>query len=202
MKLTVGVRILLGYGLALLILTMVGVVSYRSTTALIDNAEWVAHSHRVLESLENVVVQVTNAETGQRGYVLTGRDQYLEPFRIATRTIDTKLAELRSMTSDNANQQHHIDVLVPLVAAKLAELQQTVDLRREKNLDAALEVVLTDKGKNFMDDIRRVVGEMQNEENKLLKQRAEESKASTRPRRRPFCSAAWGPSCSWGFPAC
>ncbi|HEX3655539.1 MAG TPA: CHASE3 domain-containing protein [Pirellulales bacterium] len=178
MKFTVGVRILLGFGLALLILAIVGGVSYRSTISLIDNAEWVAHSHRVLESLENVIAQVTNAETGQRGFLLTGMERYLEPYHVATEGLDAKMADLRRMTSDNPDQQHRLDLLAPLIAGKFAELQQTISLRKEKSPEAALEVVLTDRGKQLMDGIRKIVAEMQNEENKLLKLRADESKSS------------------------
>jgi methyl-accepting chemotaxis protein len=180
MKLTVGARILFGFSLALLILAVVGAVSYRSTTALVDNAEWVEHSHRVLESLENVLAQLTNAETGQRGFLLTGQDRYLEPYHLGTEGLDPKLAELRRMTADNPDQQRRLELLMPLAANKIAELQQTIDLRREKGLDAALEIVRTDKGKKAMDGIRGLVAEMQTEENKLLKQRADDSKSSAR----------------------
>ncbi|HEV3342186.1 MAG TPA: CHASE3 domain-containing protein [Pirellulales bacterium] len=180
MKFTVGTRILAGFSLALLILLTVGAISYRSTKVLTDNADWVTHSHRVLESLENAIAQMTNAETGQRGYLLTGQERYLEPYHLAIKGLDPKLAELRRMTADNPEQQRRLDLLAPLAAAKLAELQQTIDLRREKGAEAALEVVLTDRGKKIMDDIRKVVGELQDEENALLKQRADDSRSSAR----------------------
>jgi methyl-accepting chemotaxis protein len=178
MKLTVGVKILFGFGLALLILVIVGAMSYHSTRLLITNDEWVAHSHRVVEALESVIAQMTNAETGQRGYLLTGLERYLEPYHTATGAIDGKTTELGSLTADNPAQQHRLDLLRPLVAAKFAELQETISLRREKGFDAALEVVLSDKGKQTMDNIRKLIAEMQDDENKLLKQRADESKSS------------------------
>jgi methyl-accepting chemotaxis protein len=179
MKMTIGVKILLGFGLALFILTVIGIVSYTSTTKLISNSEWVAHTHKVLETLENVVAQCTNAETGQRGYLLTnGQERYLEPYNTATITIEGKVEELRKLTADNPQQQRRLDRLQPLVAAKLAELQETIDLHKKSGAQAALDVVMTDRGKKVMDDIRMVIHEMQTEENDLLKQRAEESKAS------------------------
>jgi methyl-accepting chemotaxis protein len=178
MKLTVGVKILFGFGLALLILAIVGAMSYHSTGLLITNDEWVAHSHRVVETLESVIAQITNAETGQRGYLLTGQERYLEPYHTSTGAIDAKIAELGSLTLDNTSQQHRLDLLKPLVTAKFAELQETISLRKDKTLEAALDVVLTDKGKQTMDSIRKLVAEMQDEENKLLKQRTEESKNS------------------------
>lgn len=179
MKVTVGARIMFGFGLALFILAVVSIVSYRCTTSLIKNAEWVAHSHRVVESLESVIAQMTNAETGQRGFLLTGMDRYLEPYTNALANVEPKLNELRTLTSDNHDQQARLERLIPLVAVKFGELKETIDLRKSKGPEAALEVVLSDRGKMVMDDIRRVIGEMQNEENRLLVLRTEESKNSS-----------------------
>ncbi|HEX3727646.1 MAG TPA: CHASE3 domain-containing protein, partial [Pirellulales bacterium] len=178
MKLSIGVKILLGFGLALLILIAIGAMSYRTTATLIDNADWVVHSHRVLETLESLMAQITNAETGQRGFLLTGREQYLEPFHQATKALDLKFTELRQMTADNPDHQHFLEALSPLMASKLAELQETIDLRSNNNADGALSIVLSDRGKKAMDEIHKLIGQMENEENKLLKRRADESKAS------------------------
>jgi methyl-accepting chemotaxis protein len=178
MRFTVGVKILLGFGLALLILAIIGAVSYRNTVTLIDNTEWRSHTHIVLTSLESLVGEVTNAETGQRGYLVTGREEYLEPYTRATKVLDTVIEELRSLTADNPQQQRRLDQITPLVASKLAELRQTIDLRRDKGPDAALAVVMSDKGRSLMDDIRKIVDEMENNENALLKQRNEESDLS------------------------
>jgi methyl-accepting chemotaxis protein len=178
MKLSIGAKILVGFGLALVMLLVIAATSYRSTTKLIDNAEWVVHTHRVLESLENVLAQITNAETGQRGYLLTGRESYLEPYHAAAKALDTRLDELRHMTADNLEHQRSLDLLAPLVATKLNELQDTIALRKENKPEAALEIVLSDRGKTLMNDIRRHIGQMESEENRLLKLRGEESKAS------------------------
>jgi methyl-accepting chemotaxis protein len=180
MKFTIGLKILLGFGLVLLILAIVGATSYRSTLKLIDNSEWVTHTHKVVESLEGLVAQVTNAETGQRGFLLTGRDNYLEPYQLASQAIQNEVAEVRGLTVDNARQQARVDQLAQLVTQKFAELQQTIDMRKTKGPDAALEIVNSDKGKTVMDDIRKVVAEMKEEETRLLQQRNEESTLSAK----------------------
>ena len=147
-------------------------------------------SHRVVEALESIIAQITNAETGQRGYLLTGgQERYLEPYHLATAAINGKLADLTSLTADNDAQQQRIDLLRPLVAAKFAELQETINLQKEGNAAAALEVVLTDRGKQAMDNIRKLVAEMQEEENKLLKRRTDESKSSAQATR---STIVWG----------
>jgi methyl-accepting chemotaxis protein len=178
MKLTIGLKILLGFGLVLLILTVVGGISYRNTVKFIDDSEWVAHTHRVVESLGTLVCLMTDAETGQRGYLLTGRDTYLEPYQRAISNIQKELGELRGLTADNPLQQSHLDQMNQLVNQKLSELQQTIDLRKTKGIDAALELVNGDKGKLVMDDIRKLITDMKAEESKLLRQRNAESASS------------------------
>ena len=72
MKWNVGMKIAAGFALALAILVAIGAVSYRSTAKLTETAEWVAHTYRVLDELAEVLAGMTNAETGTRGYVITG----------------------------------------------------------------------------------------------------------------------------------
>src|SRR5713101_9252781 len=168
MKWSIGAKIGGGFGLALAILVVIGAVSYRSTTGFIESSEWVEHTHRVLEKLTDLVARMTDAETGQRGYVITGEEHYLEPYRSAIEAVDQRLKDLRKLTADNPNQQRRLDALEPLIASKFTELKDTIDLRKSKGFEAALRIVLTDKGKRVMDDIRKVASEIANEENELL----------------------------------
>ena len=179
MKWSVGTKIGAGYALALLILVVLGVVSYQNTTGLIENAQMKVHTYQVLENLEKVLSNLKDTETGQRGYIITGEDPYLEPYRSGMSAVNKTIQRLRELTSDNPNQQRRIDALEPLVAAKLAELKETIDLRKNKGFDAALKVVRTDKGKNVMDDIRKIIKEMEAEERMLLVQRDNEVQASS-----------------------
>jgi methyl-accepting chemotaxis protein len=186
MRWNVGTKIGTGYGLALAILIAIGAVSYHNSVLLTDTAGWVAHTHQVLERLEDVLSTLKDAEAGQRGYLITGEERYLEPYKAARASIDQKLKgsnpdALRTLTKDNPNQQRRLDALEPLVDSKFAELMETIELRKdkEKGFDAALKVVLTDKGKNVMDEIRRKLGEMRDEELTLLETRSSEAKSSS-----------------------
>jgi methyl-accepting chemotaxis protein len=176
MRWSIGKKIGSGFALALLVLLVVGAVSYDSTTKLIGSAEWVRHTHEVLNGLDEVLSALKDAETGQRGYIITGGARYLEPYQGARDTVDQKLKHLRELTSDNPAQQQRLTALDPLVANKFAELQETIDLRKQKGFGPAEQVVVTDKGKNMMDSIRRVVGEMTEEETTLLARRSIEEK--------------------------
>jgi methyl-accepting chemotaxis protein len=173
---SIGAKIGSGFGLTLVILIAIGAVSYTSTAKFMDSATWVAHTYEVLDDLAGFLAAMQDAETGQRGYVITGEDRYLEPYRNAAGVADQNLKNLRRLTADNAAQQRRLDALEPLVASRFAELREIIALRRDKGFEAAAKVVLTDRGKETMDQIRQLSGEMQEEENGLLKQRSEEEK--------------------------
>ncbi len=180
MRLSIGAKIASGFGLALSILITIGVFSYHSTTRLIDSSDWVTHTHSVLNQLGGLLSSLKDAEAGQRGFVLTGEQRYLEPYQGAGQAAEQTLQELRRLTVDNPNQQRRLDVVEPLVASKFAELKETITLRETKGFDAALRVVLSDKGKATMDSIRKVISEMESEENQLLQQRSKDEKARAR----------------------
>ena len=175
---TFGRRLAVGFGFAGLVLLVVAVVSYRSVTNLIDNENWVDHSHQVRTQMTLLVSEMKDAETGQRGYLLTGTDSYLQPYQDATTAVKTTLDMLQRLVADNPNQQRRLAAISPLIDAKFAELARTIELRRTEGLDAALKVVLTNEGKITMDRIRALADEADREEIDLLAKRAEEAQAT------------------------
>ncbi|MGC2521006.1 MAG: CHASE3 domain-containing protein [Burkholderiales bacterium] len=180
MKWTVGTKIGAGYALALVILVIFGAVSYRNTAELIDAIQMRAHASEVLRGLDGVLSALQDAETGQRGYVITGEERYLEPYQTGAAVLNETIRNLRSLTAGNPNQQQRLDAVESLAGGKIGELKDTIDLRRSKGFDAALQVIRTDKGKKVMDDIRKALAGMENEE-KLLRERIDaEVQASSR----------------------
>ena len=173
MKWTVGTKIAGGYALALLVLLVLGLLSYRNTRGLIEGADMKAHTFEVLGRLGGLISALQNAETGQRGYLLVGEESYLQPYNEGIASASQILQDLRTLTSDDPLQQNRLAVLEPLVADKMAELKETVDLRSSKGLDAAMQIVRTNRGKAEMDDIRKIVSDMRAEEDRLLKSRNE-----------------------------
>src|SRR6266850_957782 len=179
MKWKMGNRLVLGgFVIATAILVFVGWLSYRNTARFAEASEWRKHTYEVLRNLDETVARLVDAETGQRGYLLTGDDAYLEPYRAAIKSIDQTVGNLKNLTSDNPNQQKRIQILEPLVEQKLTELQRTIDLRKNEGLAAANRVVLEGSGKHWMDQIRAVVAEMANEEEDLLKLRTQKANES------------------------
>ena len=206
MNWTIGKKLAAGFALALVLLLVVGVAAYWNIGLLVYNASMVAHTHKILEDLEAIASLLKDAETGQRGYLLTGQDSYLEPYRAGRKDVYLKIREVKNLTEDNQNQQQRLQALEPLIGDKLAELQATIDSRKKSDgfnalllaflegkadapkdaelrrqgegFAAALNLVMTDKGKRIMDDIRRVLEEMSEEEKKLLDRRSREQEAA------------------------
>ncbi len=174
----IGTRILAGYGLALVVVGGVGIMAYRSTKELIDGADWVTHTHKVKETLAALLTSLTDAETGERGFLITGEERYLEPYQAALTVIDRQMREVRELTADNRDQQKRLDSLQPLVTGKLASLVTTIALRRELGVRGAAQEIASGKGKASMDEIRKMIQSMNEEETELLSQRDLRAKAT------------------------
>lgn len=141
---------------------------WRISIERVESSHWVEHTHEVLVQIEATSTQTGAAEAGQRGYLLTGRDAYLVPYETALVKIPREIELLTQLTHDNELQQENLRHLREVTARKLAELAETIRLRREQGTAAALAVVLTDRGKLTMDEIRTILGNMQREEQRLL----------------------------------
>ncbi len=143
----------LGAAIVVVLLALNGLVAYQNTRVLTDQEQWVGHTQQVLGALDTVRATLSDAETGQRGYILTGRTSYLRPYTSATRQIGPHVAGVARLTSDNPTQQRRLPPLRALVATKLAELARTIALRRAGQTGTAVAVVLSDQGKATMDRI-------------------------------------------------
>ena len=167
-----------GFATLLLCLMVITAVSYRSFVRLRMDTAAVEHTHQVLSALPRLMARLADAETGQRGYIISGRVEYLEPYQSALQEIQDTFGELRRLTSDESLQQRRLDVLEPLVKKRLAALKEGIDLRRG-SFASAWELILRGRGKQLDDRARALVAEMQATEQLLLAQRkADEKRAS------------------------
>jgi len=171
---------LLGFVLAFALLSVAGVVSYRSLRQHEETTRWLIHTHDVLFNLESGFVDLLNIQTGIRGFVLTGEPRYLEPYERSLPQIPRQLERLRFLTADNPRHQKRLDRLDVLVPEFLAYMKLRLETRRQMGFAAAVEQVATGKGKKLMDDIRVVFAEMGEEERQLLRVRTQAAGASTR----------------------
>jgi methyl-accepting chemotaxis protein len=162
---TIGKKIAAGYGLALGVLVALGGLSYWSTTRLVRNNARVERSYKVLASLEALLSLLKDAETGQRGFLLTGKKSYLKPYHEARASLDTQLQDLRDLFANDPDQQLALRDVKSLMDRKLEEMALTIQ-QREKDTDGkqeglrqALVIVEKDEGKKLMDEIRHIVND-------------------------------------------
>ncbi|WP_017746784.1 CHASE3 domain-containing protein [Scytonema hofmannii] len=178
-NLRIGTKIGASFALGLAILGALGFISYRTTNNLIENSRWQTHTYQVLGGLNDLVSQLKDSETAQRGYLLTGEKRYLEPYNTALSVIENTVTNLRQLTADNPNQQRRINALKPIIDRKLINIQNSISLREKQELESVRQYLITDNGKTLMDEIRRIITEMKTEEQKLLEQRSISTQLAT-----------------------
>jgi methyl-accepting chemotaxis protein len=175
LKLTIGQKILLGYGLAIVFMGIAGIAAFRSTGRLLEANDWVRHTFLVIGEAEGVRANLLELENGCRAYVVTGDARFLEPLE----GFRTRLAEsrklLRMQTLDNSVQQRRIDVLEPAIDQALAGLTHISQVRKEKGFLAALAAAQRAKGRERMAEIRNLLGVMEDHERNLLNQREDDA---------------------------
>ena len=165
---------LLVFGVLIAILLSVGGLSWDRLSAARSARKWSQHSYDVLGAIKDLDLAMRGAEDGQRGFLLTGREDYLRPYQAALGNVAFLEGELQRLTADNQVEQHRLQVLAPLLQRKLEELAQTVELRRTSGLAAALGVVNTDGGQTFMTQVEAILTAMTVDEQALLEQRLAE----------------------------
>jgi signal transduction histidine kinase/CheY-like chemotaxis protein/CHASE3 domain sensor protein len=166
--------------LKLLAVVLIAFFTQRALQGNLDTAEKITHTMRVLEQSQQVLASITNAETGQRGFLLTREERYLTPYSQARANLPGEIASLRDLTKDDPQQQIRLQELNGLTDAKLEELSQTIELARSGNSRGALDVVLADGGKDSMDRIRVVLGQIEGAERQTLAEAQDARTIATR----------------------
>ena len=180
MSFSIRQRISVGFGVALIILLIIGLASYRSISELVKSSDDVSRGRDLIAALAVVSSDMKDAETGQRGYIITGDDRYLEPYRKARNSINGDVAGLENLLADSSNQQQLIHTLEAAISAKLVELNRTMELRQNLGFNAAAAEVDTHLGRNLMDQIRNLVAAMGVEEQAALKQKQDAVRADAK----------------------
>ena len=176
---TIGTKIMLGFGVAVIAIMVGGVVAWWTTTRQVAAGLQVTHTYEVMSELETLLSLMKDAETGQRGYLLTGVKSYLEPYTGKRDKVKDALQKLRRLVKDNAEQLSRMEELKPWLDKKFDELALTIDLNDKDGQAAALKVVKSDKGKEYMDEARKIIGQMRETELDLLRARTAEAESST-----------------------
>lgn len=163
-----------------LALLLSGVISFSYNRLLKDYRDAVDHTFQTLSGIDNALMRLQDAETGQRGFIITGDDAYLAPFEAGRLGFEDVLRRLDTLVADNAGQQARTAQLRDLAAAKFTELNATIDSRKTKGLEAARLKVLDSTGKQTMDKIRALAADMRSAESELLEARLASARLAER----------------------
>jgi CHASE3 domain sensor protein len=168
------VVIALGLCLPLLLIGFPALLARRAAEDVKTSFAWVTHTLEVQRAVQGLLNSLIDAETGQRGYLLTHRANYLEPYESGNARVAEQLQEIRALTADNPYQVDRLREVRPLIDDRMAILAQTITLERQNDHDGAMDIVISDKGKSAMDKIRGILVLMQNEETRLLSMRQQQ----------------------------
>jgi diguanylate cyclase (GGDEF)-like protein/PAS domain S-box-containing protein len=156
----------IAFGSAMLTLLVVGAISYRGFVVSRESARWVSHTHKVVESIQDLVFAVEGIESNSRGFALTGKESYLESYRAGLLKVAQDQTAIRSLTLDNPEQRQQVPELESLTAQKI-ERTETV-IRRHQARGPGMDATQTGSGQGTMDEFLAVVGKLQDEELRLL----------------------------------
>jgi PAS domain S-box-containing protein len=169
-----------GFLILLIVLVVNTLITRREVGAQVEEHDWVVHTGQVAFQVRQIGLLLTDAETGQRGFLYTGDPKYLAPYDLAAQQVDAHIQQLVELTRDNPRQRERIALLRNLAHDKLQELALTISLYRSGQPDEARKVVLSNAGLSMMGDIQSLIGQMLQEESSLLAARTESYRKSVR----------------------
>jgi PAS domain S-box-containing protein len=146
-----------GLGSALVILLIIGGVSYWSVSGFLAASQARRQSYDLRDGLSDVLRYIQDAETGERGYLLTGADPYLAPYVRGVGGFARGMGTLRRLAGSDTLVHRWLAILEPVALAKLADLNRMIAVRRDSGLAAVLPLVAGDRGRVLMDSLRGVV---------------------------------------------
>ncbi|MGB0563033.1 MAG: methyl-accepting chemotaxis protein [Spirulinaceae cyanobacterium] len=162
--------------------------TFLATRAEQQTSDRIADNYQTDSLIRELATTLVDAETGQRGFIFTKQERYLEPYNVAVTELDERFANLEAFLTDSPEQLERLSEARTLTDAKFAELQETIDLQRRGEEEAVRVLVLSDKGKNLMEEMRAVIAEMQATEAALLTDYLEQAERN----RRLAAGVNWG----------
>ena len=152
-------------------IAVIGVLSWEGFGAAYDARQWTLHTYEVISTIDALRINMRDAETGQRGFLLTGDPAYLAPYQSGLNRVSFLQGELQRLTADNVLEQERLRTLAPLLQRRLEVLAQTIQVRRDTGLDAAMRIVNTGTGLELSGQLETILGLMTEKEQALLAER-------------------------------
>ncbi len=158
----------LGLGTIALLNIMVSAIAYATNRSLVETMKWVNHTNEVKSTIRLLEKVVIDAETGQRGFIFTGNQDFLEPYNQSLKTEMKVFQDLKYLIRDNPEQIQKLITIHGLIVDKFAELDETIRLKQNGQNEKLIALVNSGKGKQIMDEIRLEINKMEDIENALL----------------------------------
>ncbi len=188
--------IALWFVLSLGLIAVTELIAYRNMVGLVETGEQVNQTLEILSDINDLQSHILEAENAKRGFVITGKPLHLSRFTIATQQIQDLMVQLRTLTRNDPVQQKRLEHIAPRIDKKIAHLNQTISLRRQKGFDLDEQISLTDAGKALQDDIQQLLDDLAQAEKQKLWQRSVERRSSTQ---RSLLDLALGTCLSFGI---
>lgn len=170
-RITFGKRIGVGFAVAVVAVALMGIIAYRSAGLVAEASGWVKHTHVVIALLSDIDDRLTDAESADRGFALSGDETFLGPYQKARAEVPELIARLRTTMRDNLDRRAQLDDLEREAAERLAFATSVIETRRASGLEAAARLVATGEGRRLMARVRAIVGSVARDEERLLQER-------------------------------
>jgi PAS domain S-box-containing protein len=171
-------KVTVGFTAAIVVTGLLGLLSYRARQAASEQSDLVAHTYSVMANIETTLAHVVEVGTSSRTFAITGLEPLLGAHEARLNHVAEDEKTLRQLTSDNPNQQHHLDVLEPQVRAALQFSEDMIAKRRQLNTTPSVRELL--ESEKLIDAARATTGEMKAEEERLLSERARRTESGRR----------------------
>lgn len=179
----IGKKLIISFALVIVVLLTLSTVVFVNVSSYITANTWNTHTYEVLSDFEGIVTSMINMETGQRGFSITGDENFLAPYNQGKSAFDTYFNSVKELTSDNQDQQANLEKVKELKESWQQVAESNISMRREvisgtKTIDDIIKEESAAKGKTYMDNLRSVVQKSIEMENKLLVTRTETQKST------------------------
>ena len=164
----------LGFLSIILVTIFINIMNKMNANNLVSSVDWVTHTYKVKSDLKDLEKALVDAETGQRGFIYTNKETYLEPYYRATKEINPILSRLKNKIQDNSSQLVRLKKVEELSQQRMDRLAAAMNLKRQGREQQLKAFVLSGEGKDLMDDIRDRVAEMAQVEDQLLSKRTKD----------------------------
>jgi signal transduction histidine kinase len=173
-------RVLAGFGLVFAGIVVISAISYRNTSVLIENSRLDTKSHELVQLLSSVEEALAAAESGHRRYLVTGDESYLKSYRATVEQMPEYLRYLRGLTSEGAEQRDRVEALEQLISRQLMAEAAAIVQREKRGYEGVRHLALSGAAKTEIEEIHRLVTELDTAEQRVLLARVEESAGSTK----------------------